>query len=119
MNTLCQSHVQGYSNEAGYAANKAEDMKREKYRSLESRYFFCPVGFETFGTSGSAAANVLRDIGKRIAERTGEKRASEFLRQKISIDIQRGNAASVLGTFVTLLSNDQNNFNYRSQGKFD
>ena len=80
VDTLYQSHVQGYANEAGYAANKAEDMKREKYRALESRYFFYPVGFETFGTFGSAAANLLRDIGKRIAERMGEKRASEFLR---------------------------------------
>ena len=43
VDTLCQSHVQGCSNDAGYAANKAENMKRETYRSLESRYFFCPV----------------------------------------------------------------------------
>ena len=84
MDTLCQSHVQGCADQAGYAANKAEYLKREKYRALETRFFFCPVGFETYETLGSSAASLVKDIGKTIADRTGEKRASEFLRQKIN-----------------------------------
>jgi hypothetical protein len=31
--------------------------------------------------------------------KTGEKRATELLRQRISIEIQRGNAASILNTY--------------------
>ena len=63
MDTLCQSHVQGCADQAGYAVNKAEDLKREKYRALETRYFFCPVGFETYGIFGSSAASLLKDFG--------------------------------------------------------
>ena len=74
-------------------------LETSSSRALETRYFFRPVGFETYGIFGSSAASLLKDFGKRTADRTGEKRASEFLRQKISIDIQRGNAASVLATF--------------------
>ena len=37
-------------------------------------------------------------ISRRIAESTGEPRSGEFLRQRLSIEIQRGNAVSVLGT---------------------
>ena len=99
VDTLCQTYRKGSSEQAGYAGNKAEENKRTKYRSLEGSYHFCPVGFETFGTFGPAASALLREVGKRIADRTGEKRSSEFLRQRISIDIQRGNAACVLGTF--------------------
>ena len=40
----------------------------------------------------------MRDLSQRIATQTGEPRAGEFLRQRISIEIQRENAISVLGT---------------------
>ena len=39
-------------------------------------------------------------IGKTITEKTDEKRATEFLRQRIRIAIQRGNNAAIL-TFVS------------------
>ena len=43
-------------------------------------------------------------VGSQIAQSTGELRATTFLRQRISIAIQRGNAASVLGTQRHFLS---------------
>ena len=55
-----------------------------------------------------------------LREATGEKRSTFYLTQQISMSIQRGNAASVLGTvpntegldeifeFVTKESNDSN-----------
>ena len=50
MDTLRQSYVQGGTDQAGHAAGKATDMKREKCRALDTRYFFSSVGFETYGT---------------------------------------------------------------------
>ena len=40
----------------------------------------------------------FKEIGKKIQENTGEKRATEYLIQSLSMTLQRGNAASILGT---------------------
>ena len=40
----------------------------------------------------------IKEIGKRIQENTGEKKATTYLIQSLSMTIQRGNAASILGT---------------------
>ena len=54
---------------------------------------------ETLEALGEKAATFLRDIGRRIAVATGEPRSTQFLFQRlISIAVQRGNAASVVGT---------------------
>ena len=60
-------------------------------------YFF-PVGVETLGPWGSSAKALLNAIGKSICENTGEKRATEYLQQRVSMDIQRGNYSAVMGT---------------------
>ena len=57
-----------------------------------------PVGFETFGPLGDQASKLVTEIGKRLTEVTGEKRATSYLKQRISMAIQRGNRASVLAT---------------------
>ena len=62
---------------------------------------------ETFGAWGPAAKELISAIGSRIKERTGEPRSSEFLRQRISIELQRGNAASVLGTLPSTRGLDE------------
>jgi len=53
---------------------------------------------ETPGAPGEEAAIFFRVIGRRIAVATGEPRSTQFLFQRLSIAIQRGNAASVVGT---------------------
>ena len=57
---------------------------------------------ETLGALGEEAATFFRDIGRRIAVATGEPRSTQFLFQRLSIAIQRGNAASVVGTAYIL-----------------
>ena len=83
---------------ASAAANKAERLKREKYLPLGPNYHFVPFGVETLGSWGDDAKELLSQIGKRVAERTGEPRSTEFLRQRIWIEIQRGTAISIAGT---------------------
>ena len=53
---------------------------------------------ETFGGWGPEGAAIIKSLGKMIQNRTGEKRSTFFLFQAISLAVQRGNAASVLGT---------------------
>ena len=40
----------------------------------------------------------VEDVGCRIAASTGEKRSTSYLFQRISVAVQRGNAAAILGT---------------------
>ncbi|GAU90699.1 hypothetical protein RvY_03079 [Ramazzottius varieornatus] len=100
VDTLAQTYLQGSTERVGFAANQAEEKKRSKYVELEGRYLFCAVEFETFGVFGNEARDLIQKIGKKIMDRTGEPRSLSFLKQKISIEIQRGNAACVFGTFA-------------------
>ena len=69
-----------------------------KYASLAHSFWFVPVGVETIGALGDGAGELFHELGRRIAAVTGERRATEYLLQRLSVAIQRGNAASVLGT---------------------
>ena len=59
---------------------------------------FSPVGFETFGTWGPSAKDLLEAVGRKMADQSGKTRSVQFLKQRISVDIQRGNCFCVLGT---------------------
>jgi hypothetical protein len=50
------------------------------------------VAIETLGAWGSGALELVRDLGTRIALTTGDLRATTFLRQRLDVAIQRGNA---------------------------
>ena len=82
----------------GAAATRAEERKTEKYRDLAPNYHFTPLGFETLGNWGDTAISFIKELGSRLASATGEPRSTVFLRQRLSIAIQRGNAAAVRGT---------------------
>ena len=62
-----------------------------------------PVAFETFGPWGPMTRDLISTIGRKITERSGEKRASHFLRQRINIEIQRGSATSVFSAVLILI----------------
>ena len=97
VDTLVQSYVAATSQLAGSAADAAEARKQRKYQALEQQFIVQPIGFETMGSWEAGAKAFLTDVGHRVKQATG-KRAMEFLRQRVSIGIQRGNAASVMGT---------------------
>jgi hypothetical protein len=96
--TLAPSHLNTAINGPGVVACEAEEKKRAKYASLSPTFCFVPVAVETLGALGDGADELMHDLGRRISEVTGERRATEFLLQRLSVAIQRGNAASVLGT---------------------
>ncbi|CAH2235472.1 jg8938 [Pararge aegeria aegeria] len=53
---------------------------------------------ETLGPWGPEARALFKELSKRVIESTGDPRAGSYLGQRISLAIQRGNAASILGT---------------------
>jgi hypothetical protein len=96
--TLAQSHVQECAANAGAAAAKAEVAKTAKYAALSATHEFVPLAFETLGAWGGQAQQFVENLGRRIAGITGDIRETAFLRQRLSIAIQRGNALSIRGT---------------------
>ena len=64
------------------------------------------MAVESAGTFGQDATEFLQELGRRIAAATGDPRATEFLFQRLSVAVQRGNAACVLGTCTDSCSDD-------------
>ena len=96
--SVCASYVKKTSKTVGAAADTREDKKISKYANLARDYLFIPIGIETFGSWGNMGHKLIKDIGKKLKEASGEPRSTFFLTQRISIAIQRGNASCVLGT---------------------
>jgi hypothetical protein len=71
-----------------------------KYTELADSgdYIFAPIAVENLGAWGPSALAIFAEIGGRIAARTGDPRATSFLRQRMDIAVQKGNAAAVVGT---------------------
>jgi hypothetical protein len=99
--TLAPSHLNQSSLATGSAASAAESRKRTKYAELSSgNYAFVPIAIETLGAWGPCALEFCADLGGRIARHTGDARATAFLKQRLDMAIQRGNAAAVVGTLA-------------------
>ena len=96
--TLAWSHVSSTSKEAGLAAENAEKKKLAKYEYLRNGYILTPIAVETLGSWGQMGLKFIKDLGSRIADRTGDMRSTSYLFQSLSVAVQRGNAASVMGT---------------------
>ena len=64
---------------------------------MSGNYHFVPVDIETFGAYGPQGIKLVKQIGKKIQDATGEKLSTFYLFQSISMAIQRGNAVCVMG----------------------
>ena len=73
-------------------------MKLQKYAQLASSHLVIPVSLETFGAWHTESLDFIRELGRRGSQATGDQRETVFSLQKISIAVQRGNAAAVRGS---------------------
>ena len=96
--TFAPSYIAHATSEAGAVAAQAEQKKCEKYCHLDTCHTFVPVAIETSGAIGPTTRVFLRELGQRLGQVTGEARSYNYLLQCLSVAIQRGNAASVLGS---------------------
>ena len=95
VNTLAASHIKSAASHPGAPSEAAEQKKHKKYANLSEQYIFTPFAIETLGSWGPEASSFVSELGRRLAAATGEPRATSFLRQKISIAVQRGNAVCI------------------------
>ena len=95
--TLAPSHSLMAVREAGAVAVDAEYRKELKYSHLDATHCFIPVAVETLGAFGAQARTFFREVARRVSLATDDPLAHQFLVQRISVAVQRGNAAAVLG----------------------
>ena len=96
--TLAPSHQALAVREGRAVANDAENKKHAKYSHLESTHIFMPVAVKTLGAFGRETKAFIQDLGQRLIATTSDPMSRAFLVQRIAVAIQRGNAASVLGS---------------------
>ena len=101
--TLAPSHVAFTSLTAGAAAERATIAKNLKYSDICRSHFFCAVALETLGPINADGHTLLSKIGRRLSELSGDTRESAFFYQRVSIIVQRSNAASFSGSFFIFI----------------
>ena len=99
--TFATSYLPLTSLEAGSAAERAASLKIKKYEELARNHIFIPLACEVTGNWCSEAIDFLHELGDRISAVTGDKRESTFLFQRLSVALQKGNAACIIGTMPT------------------
>ena len=98
INTISDSYILECAKEPGKGAEVAKRKKFRKYDKLLNNYHFIPIAVETFGAWGQEGLKFIKEIGKKITQKTSDKNATNHIIQAISMAVQRGNAASIMGT---------------------
>ena len=80
----------------------AEQCKQLKYGQLSKYFHFVPLG--AIGSETLGFYFILKELGHRLITVTGDLQSYEFLIQSLSVAIQRGNAAAVLGSLAQCLA---------------
>ena len=74
-----------------------------------------PVGIKTYGAYGPQAIKLITQIGKKIQEATNEKLSTFYLKQCISMAIQKGNVVCVRGCPKKTSTGFEGLFNFHVQ----
>ncbi|KAI8430428.1 hypothetical protein MSG28_000705 [Choristoneura fumiferana] len=91
-------HVNGSARKPGSAAEQAQTIKCRKYAFLSNNYIFAALAIETLGPWSSDTKKFVKEVSNKLFGVSGDHRAGTFFAQRLSLAVQRGNAASVLGT---------------------
>ena len=84
--------------------------KKQKYSCLSSTHLFTPIAIESSGVFGTEAISFVRELGLRLKNVTGEPASRHYLIQKLSVAVQRGNAAAILSSMGGLAALEGNFF---------
>jgi len=99
--TTADSYLEAFSREAGAAAELAASNKVVKHAGLLSQGEFIPIAVESRGPTSRDALQFLSELGSwRLAETTGDVRASSFEFQRISVVVQRFNSVLLHDGFI-------------------
>jgi hypothetical protein len=82
------------------------EKKIQKYSDITAGVDFKSVSIEVSGVWGEQSLDFIKEVGCRIAAVTHKPCSTVFLRQRLSVAVQRGNAYYVLGTFRGVANDD-------------
>ena len=97
--TFANSYIGETSTRATAAADRAAENKTTKYTDLAKTHHFVPIAIVTGGAWNELAFEFITELGRRISGVTQKPRESQFLFQRLSISLQRGNAVAFKNTF--------------------
>ena len=66
--TFAPSYSTIAAKQVGAVAQQAEEMKMQKYKHIDSCYFFTPVAIETSGVFGQKTTEFLKGLGHRLRQ---------------------------------------------------
>ena len=101
VDTLAKSYVHTTTTTIGGAAELADTRKMSKYQNLSSTYEVIPIAIETMGSMNATGAELVRALGKKLTQQSGDSRETGFLWQRLSIALQRFNAVCFRGCFAS------------------
>ena len=52
------------------------------------------------GAFGPRFLTLMKDLGRKVRKETGEEKSSSYLFQRLSMAVQRRNAAATIGTYL-------------------
>ena len=94
---IIKYNIYNYSDVALSAAdNTAEDGKRRKHAALNVRFRFEPKALETAVVFDKTTEVLLKEIGKRISEVSGDCKETYWLELRLGLAVQRSDAFSAL-----------------------
>src|SRR5688500_1983981 len=88
IDTMTNSYLNRSSSAACWSAIITSNSKLDKYQDLCRRYEVSSVAIETLGPSVPSGADFINDIGKLMADQSGDRRDTSFLWQRLSISLQ-------------------------------
>ena len=99
--TVLDTYALGYRGLAlqgvGMIIHQREMHTRRFYSHLiQDHIFLSAFGLESSGVWGKDALKLTKALGRKLFEATAERRSTAFLRQRIALELQRGNAKMVL-----------------------
>ena len=97
--TFVNSYIGETSTRATAAADRAAENKTTKYTDLAKPHHFVPIAIETDGAWNELVLEFITKLERRISGVTQEPRETQFLFQRLSVSLQRGNAVAFKNTF--------------------
>ena len=96
VDTLAQGHYKDSARQAGFAATKAEAAKCQNYHDFQSNCHLQPVAIETTGVYGKSTVPFLSGLVKKLVDVSGDPKECQWLHQRLSLAVVKGNTASIL-----------------------
>jgi len=96
VDTFAECHCVVSATMPDSVATDAETDKCRIYNDLLDNYYFQPIAIETTGVYGKSTAPFLSCLVNKLDDISGNPRKRQWLHQRLSLAVVRGNTASIL-----------------------